>query len=155
MCWNPRGEIGMVVCMLAKLVLLLAISVGSVLAEEKWPVAEYEEVRAFLFDYTKETNRTVVADGKLHAGVANPEGAKLDKTQTARLLKALRGGPGGGMKYYRPWNGFVFFDKKGKPVAHVTLCLVSKMGVAIPGGPSSGEWDFEEMRKLLQELKVP
>lgn len=125
--------------------------------EVPWPSGEIHEVRAYAFDHSG--GDSVVIDGHLNPALIDPAGVKLDAAQTQRLLRALVAKPESKENWttmcYDPHHGFVFFDKQGGIVAHVTLCLHCENGYALPDGPNDDRWDIGALKGLLVELQLP
>ena len=131
---------------------------SSLLAHAKWLPREIHEVRAYVYDYTQEKgNEALLKAERLHRGIINKGGAKLSDEQVERLKNALRSSKERvpGAFCYLPHHGFVFYDKKGSAMGHIELCFQCGNVDSSPKGLPEREWDWKEMRKLLQELKVP
>lgn len=128
-----------------------------------WPDLEYAEVRGYLYFpgegdlLGKGAEDPIIKGTKLHPGTTNPEGSKLSAEQVARLLDAIRPAKWTrqGTGCYLPHHGFVFYDKAGKPVAHVSPCFLCKNGRAEPGNKNMSNWDFAALSKLITELGMP
>ena len=142
-----------------KTLLSLVIFVGAALsAHADWLPREIHEVRAYVYDYTKEErNLSLLKQGKLHKGIINEGGAKLSDEQTERLKAALRTSEEriAGAFCYMPHHGFVFFDADGKAMGHIELCFQCGNVASSPKGLPEREWNWEEIKKLLEELKIP
>lgn len=122
-----------------------------------WPRVEYAEVRAYLYNPGETPENLILQNGKLHPEVVNPDGIKLDATQTERLLTLLRNKApdGSAVGCFAPHHGFVFYDREGNPVADVTVCFLCELGVAEPGDHSMTTWDFAALGRLVQDLGLP
>ena len=123
-----------------------------------WLPREIGEVRAFVYDYTQNKRSvSLLKGGKLHPGVINDGGAKLSEAQVERLKGAIRSSEERvpGAFCYLPHHGFVFYDKEGKPMGHIELCFQCGNVASSPKGLPERQWDWDELRKLLGELKVP
>ena len=119
---------------------------------------EIHEVRAYVYDYTQEkSNKTLLKNGKLHKGIINQGGAKLSGVQIKRLIKALSTNKEDqfGALCYMPHHGFVFYNKQGKAIGHIELCFQCGNVDSSPKKLAAREWDWEEMKKLLEEVKMP
>lgn len=142
-----------------KPIFAILIFLGSLLpASAGWPPREIHEVRAFVYDYTQEKgNSTLLKSGKLHKGVINVGGSKLTDSQIERLKGAIRSSKKRvpGAFCYLPHHGFVFYDKEGRAMGHIELCFQCGNVDSSPTGLPEREWDWKEMRKLLEELKLP
>lgn len=140
---------------LLPLILLVATAI---FAHAGWLPREIHEVRAYVYDYTQEKrNLSLLKQGKLHNGIINDGGAKLSDEQIERLKGALRSSEERkpGAFCYMPHHGFVFYDKESKPMGHIELCFQCGNVASSPKGLPKTEWDWKEIRKLLEELKVP
>jgi hypothetical protein len=136
---------------------LLAIA-GSISAQAGWLPREIHEVRAYVYDYTQEKgNDALLKGGKIHSGVINTGGTKLSDKQIKRLKNALRSQKERipGAFCYLPHHGFVFYDKNGKAMGHIELCFQCRNVSSSPKGLPATEWDWKEIRRLLEELQVP
>lgn len=123
-----------------------------------WLPREIHEVRAYVYDYTQEKgNDALLKNGKIHSGVINAGGAKLSAMQVERLKNALRSQKERvpGAFCYLPHHGFVFYDKDGKAMGHIELCFQCGNVSSSPKGLPKNEWDWKEIRRLLEELEVP
>ena len=127
-----------------------------------WQVVEYAVVRGYLYfpggdEITEAAEEEILRDGKLHPAVMNKEGVKLSPEQVKRLLDAVRPSKTSrkGVGCYFPHHGFVFYDQAGKPVAELSPCFLCGVGRAEPGNKSLTTWRFEELAKLVTELKLP
>ncbi len=148
-----------VTIMARKLSLLLFVAVLSFVHadEKKWPYKDISEVRAFIYDDTQEQQSSLLLNGRLHKGVINDGGVKLNKTQQDRLLKALftTEKVHRGAKCYEPHHGFVFYDSDGKMFAHVELCFQCGNVASSPEGLPKVEWDWKMISDILKELDIP
>lgn len=127
-------------------------------AKAQWLPSEIHEVRAFVYDYTQEDgNDALLKAGKLHKGIINDGGAKLSQEQIERLKEALRSSKERvpGAFCYMPHHGFVFYDKEGKAMGHIELCFQCGNVASSPAGLPERQWNWQEIRKLLEELKIP
>jgi hypothetical protein len=119
---------------------------------------DIHEVRAYVYDWTQEEkNLTLLKDGKLHKGIINIEGAKLNDEQVKRLLKALdsKAEEEVSADCYMPHHGFVFYDKEGKAIGHIELCFQCGNADSSHEELKEKPWDWGVLRKLLLELEVP
>ena len=127
-------------------------------AKADWLPREIHEVRAYVYDYTREKeNDSLLKQGKLHKGIINDGGAKLSEDQVERLKEALRSEEDRepGAFCYMPHHGFVFFDRDGKAMGHIELCFQCGNVASSPKGLPEREWNWKEISKLLEELKIP
>ena len=127
-------------------------------AYAEWLPRKIHEVRAYVYDFTmEERNLSLLKNGKLHKGIINDGGAKLSDEQVERLQDALRSKQERipGALCYLPHHGFVFFDADGKPMGHIELCFQCGNVDSSPKGPPDNEWNWEEISKILGELKIP
>jgi len=134
----------------------LFVSISSSFAG--FSVRDIHEVRAYVYDYTQEKdNKTLLKNGKLHKGVINAGGAKLSEAQVKRLLGALNSKEEDqfGALCYMPHHGFVFYNKKGKALGHIELCFQCGNVDSSPKKLAARSWDWLEIGKLLEELKIP
>lgn len=140
------------------LLVLLLVALSSVLARGGWLPRDIHEVRAYVYDYTHEKDQvTLLKRDRLHKGVINAGGAKLSAEQVERLKNAIRSNKAlvpGAFCYY-PHHGFVFYDKAGKAMGHIELCFQCRNADFSPKGLPEREWNWAELRKLLEELKIP
>ena len=137
-------------------ILIAVIAASS--AKANWLPREIQEVRAYVYDYTQEErNLSLLKNGKLHTGIINDGGAKLSDEQVERLKEALRSSEERepGAFCYMPHHGFVFFDAEGKAMGHIELCFQCGNVASSPKGLPDNEWNWEEISKILEELKVP
>jgi hypothetical protein len=123
-----------------------------------WLPRPVHTVRAYVYDYTREVgNLSLLKNGKLHKGIIYRAGVELSKEQVKRLQKALHSQEARtpGAFCYMPHHGFVFFDKDGKAMGHTEICFQCFNGESSPKGLPETEWDWKEIRKLIEELKIP
>jgi hypothetical protein len=121
-----------------------------------WSASDVHEVKAYLFDSEKGKTRSIIEDGKLHPGAVAQLGMRLAGNQPDRLLTAMKGKEGRSPSgCYEPHHGFVFHDKDGKVLAHVTVSLTCKNGVAYPQATEATDWDMEAITNILRELGLP
>ncbi|HEY1123294.1 MAG TPA: DUF4375 domain-containing protein [Haloferula sp.] len=124
-----------------------------------WPGVEYAEVRIYLYNPgPRHEEKLIIDKGKLHPEVFNPDGIKLDATQTERLLTLLRHeSPDEGVPSckFLPHHGIVFYDREGKPVAHVSVCFLCEIEIADPANHRMSESDFAALKHLVQDLGLP
>ena len=140
------------------LISFLLLVATALSANADWLPREIHEVRAYVYDYTKEErNLSLLKQGKLHKGIINDGGAKLTDEQIERLKGALRSSEERmpGAFCYMPHHGFVFFDADGKAMGHIERCFQCGNVASSPKGLPDHEWNWEEISKLLGELKVP
>jgi hypothetical protein len=140
------------------LTLILFLGTLSIAAAGGWLPREIHEVRAYVYDYTREEgNRSLLKDGKIHRGVINSGGTKLSDPQIQRLQAALRSSKErkAGAFCYMPHHGFVFFDKNGKAMGHIELCFQCGNVDSSPEGLPMREWNWKAIRELLEELDIP
>jgi len=119
---------------------------------------EIHEVRAYVYDYSQEkSNKALLKNGKFHKGIINKDGAKLSNIQIKRLIKALSTDKEDqyGALCYMPHHGFVFYNKQGKAIGHIELCFQCGNVDSSPKKLAAREWDWVEMKKLLEEVKIP
>ena len=124
---------------------------------DAWPGVEYAEVRAYLYNPPKSQDNRIIHDGKLHSEVVNPEGIKLDAAQVKRLLGATfhREPDRSGSGCFFPHHGIVFYDRDGKPVASVSICLVCTIAAEFPYGADTMRWNLAALAQLIQDLGLP
>jgi len=125
---------------------------------DNWPGVEYAEVRIYIYNPGRTEENLIIDKGKLHPEVFDPEGIKLDATQTERLLTLLRHeSPDEGVPacMFRPHHGIVFYDREGKPVAHVSVCFLCEVEAATPANHRMSEADFAALKQLVQDLGLP
>lgn len=128
-----------------------------------WLGAEVKEVRAYVYDYTQgergvhllKLNR--FGKSKLHSGVINLSGEKLNEGQVARLKKALagKGERVMGAFCYMPHHGFIFYGENNKVLGFAELCFKCGNVHNEPKGLPERQWDWQEITKILTELKIP
>ena len=152
--------------MIKKLIFSLAILATSLSAKADWLPREVHEVRAYVYDYTQEydkdhqdrgmLNWDLLKDGRLHKGVINKDGAKLNKEQVERLMKAMKHNERTkAAKCHWPHHGFVFYDKEGVAMGHLQLCFQCSTKESSPHGAPVTNIDWDAMKKLFKELDVP
>lgn len=127
-------------------------------AKADWLPREIHEVRAYVYDYTQEDkNSSLLKQGRLHKGIINDGGTRLSKDQVARLMDAIRSSKARepGAFCYMPHHGFVFFDKEAKAMGHIELCFQCGNVASSPKGLPNHEWNWKELKKLLEELNIP
>lgn len=121
-----------------------------------WPGVPFAEVRAYCYDYTAEESPSFFVNGRMHRGVMNPHGAKLDAEQTKRLLDAVTVSQAKQERTpcYKPHHAFVFYDKAGKVAAVFEMCFGCNRWVETPNG--APEYiNKEALWKLCQDLGLP
>ena len=124
----------------------------------RWLPREIKEVRAYVYDYKQEPkNMSLLKDGRLHTGIINTGGSKLSDDQIKRLKKALVSSEPrqAGALCYMPHHGFIFFDSRGKAMGHIELCFQCGNVDYSPRGLPDREWNWKEMKLILEELKIP
>ncbi|RYD66743.1 MAG: hypothetical protein EOP83_04275 [Verrucomicrobiaceae bacterium] len=125
---------------------------------DEWPGIEFSEVRVYLYNPGRNDENLIIEKGKLHPDVVNPEGIKLDATQTQRLLTLLRHeSPDEGVPacMFRPHHGVVFYDRDGKPIANVSICFLCEVAGSVPNSHPMSESDFAKLKRLVQDLGLP
>ena len=123
-----------------------------------WLPREVAEVRAFVYDYTQEEgNQSLMKGGRLHRGVINGDGTKLDEGQVERLRDALRSSEKRipGAFCYMPHHGFGFYDAEGVPMGYIELCFQCGNVKNFPAGLPERQWDWGAIRELLGEMEIP
>jgi len=131
----------------------------SVSAEStNWLPAGYAEVRAYLYNLEGEQAAPIVKHGKLHESVWNPEGAALNKKQTATVQKAVvdyhpAGPRPPSASCYQPRHAFVYYDAEHKPVGFVEVCFSCGNYRTSPEHPVAV--DLDTLKKVFVELKIP
>lgn len=139
---------------------------STVIAKAEWPPSKIHEARAYVYDYTQEYNEEfrnqgkandrLLRDGRLHSGVINDGGAKLNKDQIERLMKAMKSDEKVvSKKCHYPHHGFVFYDEEGKPIGHLQLCFGCLTKDSSPNGADVSNIDWAAMEKLFKELDLP
>jgi len=140
------------------LLAIITLLITSTFAFAGWLPREIHEVRAYVYDYTQgKGNSSLLKYGKIHKGVINDGGAKLDEKQIDRLKEAIRSSKERvpGVFCYMPHHAFVFFDKNGKPMGHIELCFQCGNVDSSPRGLPDKEWNWKEIKSILIELKIP
>ena len=121
-----------------------------------WPGVPFTEVRAFCYDYTAEPQPSFFINGRMHKGVMNANGVKLNAAQTKRLLDAVTVSQPKQDRTpcYKPHHAFVFYDKAGKVAAVFEMCFGCNRWVETPDG--APEYiDKAALWTLCQELGLP
>lgn len=121
-----------------------------------WPGVQFSEVRAYCYDYTAEEQPSFFINGRMHKGVMNPNGVKLDAAQTKKLLTAVTVSQPKQDRTpcYKPHHAFVFYDKAGKVAAVFEMCFGCNRWVETPNG--APEYiDKAALWTLCQELGLP
>ncbi|MDB9741935.1 hypothetical protein OAB00_03680 [Akkermansiaceae bacterium] len=140
------------------ILIIFTLFVSIIITQAGFSPQDIHEVRAYVYDYTQEEdNKTLLKNGKLHKGVINQEGSKLNPTQIKRLIAALRTKKKDdfGALCYMPHHGFVFYNKQGKAIGHLELCFQCGNVDSSPKKLAARPWDWIEMKKLLEETKIP
>lgn len=121
-----------------------------------WPGVTFSEVKAFCYDYTAEPQPSFFIGGRMHKGVMDPQGVKLNAAQTKRLLAGVTVSQPKQDRTpcYKPHHAFVLYDKSGKVAAVFEMCFGCNRFVATPAGvpeyiDKAALWD------LCQELGLP
>ena len=139
---------------LAIIILLVSIITG----HANFSIQDIQEVRAFVYDYTQDKNsKLLLKNNKLHKGVINDPGIKLSIQQIKRLKTALRTSKKEGpmARCYMPHHGFIFYNTQGKAIGHIELCFQCGNKDSTPKSLSAHPWDWAELKKILEELKIP
>lgn len=127
-----------------------------------WPGVAFSEVRAYCYDYTAEEQVSFFINGRMHKGVMNPQGVKLNDAQTKMLLTAITVSrpKQDRTPCYKPHHAFVFYQKDGKDkgdgkvVAVFEMCFGCNRWVETPDG--APEYiDKAALWSLCQELGLP
>lgn len=124
----------------------------------EFTIQDIHEVRAFVYDYSQDDkSSSLLQNGKLHKGVINAPGVKLSKQQVKRLKIALKtsNDDGSFADCYMPHHGFVFYNIQGKAIGHIELCFQCGTKDSTPKNLSARSWDWGELKKILEELKIP
>ena len=102
-----------------------------------WPGVQFDEVRAYCYDYTAERSETFfdLQTGKMHSGVMDPKGIKMSPAQVKRLMQCITVSQPKGSRTpcYAPHHAYLFFSK-GKPVAVFEMCFGCNRQKSYPGG---------------------
>ena len=122
-----------------------------------WPGMAYDEVRAYCYDYTAEETETFLDPkiGRMHSGVMNRTGVKLNAAQTKQLMAAITVSQPKGERTpcYKPHHAFVFFNQ-GRPVAVFEMCFGCNRQKSYPAG--TPEYiDRQALWDLTAELGLP
>ena len=122
----------------------------------KWPGVAFSEVRAFCYDYTQESSPSFFINGRMHKGVMNPKGVKMNASQVNRLMPLITTSQPRGPRTpcYAPHHAFVFYDAQGKVVAWFEMCFGCNQQRAHPGGVPEYV-DREALWQLTGELGLP
>jgi len=124
-----------------------------------WPPAGYVEVRAYLYNMEGEGAPPILKEGRLHETVWNPKGARLSEAQIATVQKAVAeyhpAIPMGPANCYTPRHAFVYYDAQGKAVGYVEICFSCWGYRASPRIGERVPIDFDTLKKVFQELKIP
>lgn len=121
-----------------------------------WPGVPFSEVRAYCYDYTAEEQPSFFIQGRMHRGVMDPRGAKLNEAQTKKLLAAVTVSQPKQDRTpcYKPHHAFVFYDTAGKVAAVFEMCFGCNRFVETPAG--APEYiDKNALWSLCQELGLP
>lgn len=121
----------------------------------QWPPAQYDEVRAFCYDYTAEKSRSFLNQGRMHAGVMDPRGIRLSAEQVKRLASAITVSQAKSARTpcYAPHHAFVF-SSQGKVVAVFEMCFGCNQFQGHPGGLPE-YIDTQALWTLCKELNLP
>ena len=121
-----------------------------------WPGVSWSEVRAYCYDYTAEESPSFFVNGRMHKGVMNPGGVKLNAAQTQRLLAALTVSQPKQDRTpcYKPHHAFVFYAEGGNVAAVFEMCFGCNRFVETPNG--APEYiDKAALWSLCQDLGLP
>jgi len=121
----------------------------------QWPQAQYDEVRAYCYDYTAEKSRSFLNNGRIHAGVMDPSGVKLSREQVGRLVQAITVSQPKSARTpcYAPHHAFVFYSQ-GRAVAVFEMCFGCNQFEGHPGGLPE-YIDTQALWTLCKELNLP
>lgn len=122
----------------------------------QWPRAQFDEVRAFCYDYTAEKSRSFLNNGRQHVGVMDPKGVKLSPDQVQRLVKAVTVSQPKSARTpcYAPHHAFVFYSK-GAPVAVFEMCFGCNQFQGHPGEGLPEYIDTPVLWTICEELGLP
>ncbi|MCP4149316.1 MAG: hypothetical protein GY757_16330 [bacterium] len=128
---------------------------------DRWPYCEYTTVKAYLYnlDNNLYSKHAVIKNNKLDKTVIG-NGMLLNKKQVENLVETTNQNVAGlimGLsKSYIPHHGIVFYNKKNKPVATITLCFDCEAIRVTPQPEYSKitrELSEKEIKKQLQLLE--
>lgn len=121
-----------------------------------WPGVKFSEVRAYCYDYTAEESPSFLVNGRMHKGVMDPKGVRLNPAQVQRLMRAITVSHERAARSlcYRPHHAFVFYDASGKVVAVFEMCFGCNQFKETPDGLPE-YIDREALYQLTGELGLP
>ncbi len=121
-----------------------------------WPGKSYSYVRGFCYDYLADDARSFFINGKMHKGVLDPKGVKLDADQVQRLVKGITVSQPKGPRTpcYAPHHAFVFYDAQGNVVAWFEMCFGCNQQRAYPAGTPEYV-DRQALYQIASELGLP
>ncbi len=121
-----------------------------------WPGKAFTEVRAYCYDYTAEKEGSFFINGRMHQGVMDPAGVKLNPGQVRRLLEALTVSHDKQSRTpcYKPHHAFVFYGAGGEVVAVFEMCFGCNKFIESPAGLPEYV-DTGALYQLTAELGLP
>lgn len=121
-----------------------------------WPGVPFSEVRAYCYDYTAEKPRSFFVGSRMHVGVMDPRGVRLNAEQIRRLVAAVTMSHDKQKRTpcYKPHHSFVFYDAKGKAAAVFEMCFGCNKFEETPEGLPEYV-DTPALWNLCQELGLP
>ncbi|MBL9117975.1 MAG: hypothetical protein JNJ83_23405 [Verrucomicrobiaceae bacterium] len=133
-----------------------AVTAISNAQQKAWPGVEYDEVRAYCYDYTAERGSDFIQDNRLHKGVMDARGVKLSTDQTKQLVSIITTPTPkeARTRCYKPHHAFVFF-KDGRSVAVFEMCFGCNRWVATPAAGVPEYIDRTALWNLTGELGLP
>ena len=124
--------------------------------QSQWPPAQYDEVRAYCYDFQADISRSFLHHDRMHAGVMDPKGIKMSADQIDRLVKSVSISQPKSARTpcYAPHHAFVFYSK-GAPVAVFEMCFGCNQFKGYPGAGLPEYVNTPELYRICQELNLP
>lgn len=126
-----------------------------------WPGVEFAEVRAYAWPDSLRPDRVVSDKFELLPGTIRPAGRKLTRAQVRRVLTGLeRRNPSDVYVVsgcYTPRNAFMFYNRKGQPVACLEICFDCGGSTLIPERAKNETYllDYAAWTRVFHELGLP
>ena len=137
----------------------LLLACCSTVAAGLWPKEKFTYVVAYCYDYTQDKRgpSIIQKDGRHHSAIISPATVRLSKEQT-KVLRGILSREAkehqGSFDCFWPHHGFVFYDEKWRPQAHISICLTCSTFSAKPEGVEL-LLDMAALRKFIEKLELP
>ena len=112
---------------------------------------------AVFFNHSVAEDKSLVEAGVLHPGTKDGKVVRLTAKQLAQAQALLVGKNPGYMRArcFLPHHGIVFYDRSGKILGHIEVCLLCSTTRSNPPKGLSDYWGLRGLQKLFIECGFP